>query len=364
MICQLKSIFVDQLSPLKLTMIRLAQDFPGIGGTLKLTPTDFIVEEIPIYEPNGEGEHLFLWIEKEGLAGPELTNHIARVLDIKSQDIGMAGLKDKHAITRQYVSIPNKYADKVPQLETKQVRVLSATRHVNKLRTGHLKGNRFEIIIRDVHPQAMEMVPPIQALITQYGFPNYYGSQRFGVEDNFSKGISLLTTGRLPGRVQKQQVPFLMKMALSAVQSELFNRCLTQLLMSPNWNKLRVGEVVQKTDSGGMFQVEDPEVEQPRYDRHEIVPTGPIWGVNTKPAQGDPGIMERQVFDDSGITMEMFANFPKLLQGTRRPYFVYPEYLSLEPGEDHSLKLSVTLPSGSYVTVLAQEFCGTSESDF
>ncbi|MFO1096230.1 MAG: tRNA pseudouridine(13) synthase TruD, partial [Planctomycetaceae bacterium] len=130
----------------------LTADLPGIGGLLKQSPDDFVVEEIPAYVPSGEGEHLFLWVEKRDLSAEQLHARISRVLQISRNDVGIAGLKDRRAVTRQFVSVPAKSAARIADIDCPELRVLSATPHRNKLRTGHLRGNRFEILVRDVCP--------------------------------------------------------------------------------------------------------------------------------------------------------------------------------------------------------------------
>ena len=127
----------------------LTADLPGITGTLKARPEDFVVEEIPAYPPCGDGEHLFLWIEKSGVSADELTRHLSRALDISPRELGIAGLKDKHAVTRQFVSVPRRMEDRLHAIDTERIRLLAATPHANKLRTGHLRGNRFQILVRD-----------------------------------------------------------------------------------------------------------------------------------------------------------------------------------------------------------------------
>lgn len=121
----------------------------GIGGLLKQTPEDFFVDEIPAYEASGEGEFLFLHIEKRDLSTPDLLRHIENVLSLKQFDIGFAGRKDAYAVTRQYVSIPAAASESIDRINSDQISVLSAKRHTNKLKTGHHRGNRFRIVVRD-----------------------------------------------------------------------------------------------------------------------------------------------------------------------------------------------------------------------
>ena len=132
----------------------LTAELPGIGGRLKDRPEDFVVEEVPAYEPCGAGEHLYLWIEKTDVAADHLLNHVARTLGMSVRDVGMAGIKDRRAITRQYVSVPATCEPRIARLETDKIRVLRRARHRNKLRTGHLRGNRFSILVRAVDPDA------------------------------------------------------------------------------------------------------------------------------------------------------------------------------------------------------------------
>jgi tRNA(Glu) U13 pseudouridine synthase TruD len=151
----------------------LTANLPGIEGRLKECSRDFEVEEIPAYLPGGEGEHLFLWIEKEDVAAEQLTQHIARTLGISSSEVGVAGMKDRRAVTRQYVSVPAHCEEFVPDLGTDCIRVLEAKRHGNKLRTGHLKGNRFSILVRAVHPDALLRANDIGQMIRRMGFPKF-----------------------------------------------------------------------------------------------------------------------------------------------------------------------------------------------
>src|SRR5579864_2008413 len=128
----------------------LTADLPGLGGVIKQQPEDFEVEEIPAYEPSGQGEHLFLWIEKRGMGAEYFARQVARRLGVAPGDVGTAGMKDRQAVSRQWVSVPASVEVRLPELEGDGIRVLKANRHNNKLRPGHLHGNRFRILIRNV----------------------------------------------------------------------------------------------------------------------------------------------------------------------------------------------------------------------
>src|SRR5580704_15830407 len=139
----------------------LTADLPGIGGRIKSEPEDFEVEEIPAYQPSGEGDHLYLWIEKRGMGAEYFVRQVARRLDIPPSEIGTAGLKDRHAVTRQMVSVPAAVEGRLAQLEGDGIRLLSVSRHGNKLKPGHLHGNCFRILVRGVVPAAAERLPPL-----------------------------------------------------------------------------------------------------------------------------------------------------------------------------------------------------------
>jgi len=156
----------------------LTRDLPGIGGRIKQFPEDFEVEEVPSYEPCGTGDHLFLWIEKRGVAPEFFARTIAQRLGTHPGNIGTAGLKDRHAVTRQWVSAPRECEPNVSKVDGEGIRVLTTGRHTNKLKPGHLRGNRFRILIRDADRSAN--VDAILDRMRTRGMPNFYGPQRFG----------------------------------------------------------------------------------------------------------------------------------------------------------------------------------------
>src|SRR6478736_2923259 len=155
----------------------LTKDFPGIGGTLKQRDEDFFVQEIPIYEPSGEGEHVYCEIQKVGIPTFEAVNRIARALNVSTRDIGYAGLKDAKAISRQVLSIWGTTEQAVMNLHVPDITVQWAARHGNKLRLGHLAGNRFAIKIRNVNPTDVVKLKDPLAELQRRGMPNYFGEQ-------------------------------------------------------------------------------------------------------------------------------------------------------------------------------------------
>lgn len=326
----------------------LTADLPGVGGRLRSQPEDFEVEEIPAYEPSGEGEHLFLWIEKRGTGAEWLLKHVAQRLDMRQGDIGCGGLKDRHAVTRQYLSVPAKAAEgKLEQLDGDGIKVLHAKRHGNKLRNGHTKGNRFRIRIRDVAEPAN--VEPILERIRQYGLPNYYGEQRFG------RGNETLEIGLKMLAGERPRVPhFLKKLALSSVQSALFNAALGARIKDNLLKTVLAGDVMMKRPSGGLFVAEEFPREQERFDAGETVHSGPMFGTKMFPCKADAAEREVKLLVASGLTPASFEGFGNLMEGTRRPNLVFFDRIGMERDAD-GVVLDFTLPSGGYATVLLRE---------
>ncbi len=321
---------------------------PGVGGRIKEAPADFEVEEIPAYEPSGTGEHLYLWVEKTDIGAEFFTRQIAKRLNVSPGDIGAAGLKDRRAVTRQWISVPGSAEFSLPQLEGDGIRVLSVSRHNNKLRAGHLRGNRFRVLIRGADPAVP--LDPILDAIKSNGLPNFYGPQRFGRNgETLSLGWDLLT-----GRPVKMRNHFLKKLALSAVQSDLFNRVLAQRMADGLFRTVLAGDVMAKWPAGGMFTTEDPATEQGRFDAREIVHAGPMFGKKTFPAAGLAAEREQTVLAAANLPPGAFDQFGQLLLGTRRHNLVYVDDLTAA-WEPDGLRLTFTLPAGCYATVLLGE---------
>lgn len=337
----------------------LTADLPGIGGLLKHSPDDFVVQEIPAYPPSGEGEHLFLWVEKRDLSAEVLHARIARVLQISRNDVGIAGLKDRRAVTRQFVSVPAKSAARIADIDCPELHVLSTTPHRNKLRTGHLRGNRFDILVRDVCPDALPRAQAIAAVIRDCGFPNYYGAQRFGIDDStVTLGFDLLAGRQQPRDIPASRRRFLLRLSLSAVQSRLFNEVLADRLTAGRLHHVEPGDIMQVTASRGCFVVEDAATEQARFDRRETVITGPLFGVEMKVPSGTALDCEQAILIRHAITPAMLAEYRKLIPGARRPSLIWLDELNIDPVEN-GLRFRFTLPSGVYATTLLREFMKT-----
>lgn len=336
----------------------LTPDLPGCGGRIRTRDDDFEVEEVPSYEPSGSGEHLYLWVEKRGMAPEFFARTLAQRLSVRPGDVGTAGLKDRHAVTRQWVSVPATCEARLAQLDGDGVRLLKTGRHTNKLKPGHLRGNRFRILVRGVDRAAEPAVTQVLDRIRTLGLPNYYGPQRFG------RGGGTVELGWkcLAGTAPRRLRPFLYRFALSAVQSLLFNDVLARRLVDGLYRTVLDGDVMAKWPAGGLFVTTDVAAEQARFDARETVTAGPMFGKKTFPAAGVAAEREAAVLRDHDLGPAAFAGFGKLLLGTRRHNLVYLDDLAAT-WEPDGLQLAFTLPAGSYATVLLREVMKTRLDD-
>ena len=397
----------------------LIADFKGIGGVIKQRPEDFFVQEIPLYEPSGEGEHVYTEIQKVGITTFEVLNRLSRMLNVAPANIGYAGMKDAHAVTRQVFSIAGTTPEAVMAVAQRdtQLGVQWATRHGNKLRIGHLRGNRFAIKIRDVDPIAVVKIKPVLDALQQRGMPNYFGEQRFGRRgDNHLLGAALvrndnaailklllgspnlhlddserykarvafeardneaalkfwprnsgverrvlsrLMSSRRPNAAVRVIDVKVRRLWVSAVQSHLFNQILARRVTSLGVDKVVVGDMAEKHDNGACFYVEDLAAEQPRCERFEISPTGPLVGYRVNLAKDTAGAIEEAVLNDAGMKPDDFRHAGRhKVKGGRRALRVRPTDVSLESGVDDDgayITVAFTLPAGAFATVLMRE---------
>ncbi|RME20425.1 MAG: tRNA pseudouridine(13) synthase TruD [Deltaproteobacteria bacterium] len=322
---------------------------PAFRGVIKQRCEDFFVEEIPAYEPCGSGEHLFLLVEKSGHTTPYLCRMLARRLGISEFDIGIAGMKDRWAVTRQWISIPAEHGNRLADFEMEGVRILNCVPHTNKLKTGHLRGNRFRVVVRGPGEEALGDTRKRLSELAAKGVPNYYGEQRFGRDgDSLGRGLEILSGRRKPKRGR------VLRLELSAVQSLIFNRTLAARIERGLFTRAIDGDIMVFEGGKKLFRCEDPAAEQPRLDRFEIHPTGPLPGPQMMQANGAAGEIESEVIESAGIDFSAFERFRKLARGGRRPLRFRLSGADIELVEG-GIALSFTLPAGAYATVLLRE---------
>jgi len=339
------------------------------------TPRDFIVEEIPLYPFAGEGEHAVVCVRKKELTTWEMIRIFSESLGIAQREIGYAGLKDKHAMTIQYLSFPARYLSQMEAFAHPAIKVLSVTRHTNKLRLGHLKGNRFSLRLKKVLGVQQAKIDSVLDWIEANGMPNYFGYQRFGMfGDNWKEGKEL-AEGHHRMRDRKKR-----QFLISAWQSKLFNDWLSKriemsrlletfeaseverILSLPeqtlsdtrsqhHFFKLLRGDVMMHYPHGRIFHAEDLEEESKKFSAQDRAPTGLIPGKRVQRAIENARILER-AFD---------VTIPE--NGSRRYAWIWPgdivrRYL---PEKAH-YELDFTLPKGAYATNLVAMLRGRQES--
>lgn len=389
----------------------LTAHIPGTGGVFKETEEDFLVTEIPAYLPCGEGEHLYVEIEKRGITTLEAIRRIGRALNLPEREIGYAGMKDSRGITRQTFSLPRIRPEAAQELDIPGIRILSALRHRNKLKLGHLRGNRFRVWLRGVSKGSAERAAEVLAVLEQRGIPNYFGSQRYGgqgnshligralvrqdfrgavdalmgdpaaitdqrwresveeyLRENYAEAVRLFpgfcrTEREVAERLVRRPDAFeqafqavhprLKKLYLSALQSWLFDRLLDERL--PTFDVVEDGDLAFRHDNGACFLVMDAAGEAPRAARREISPTGPLFGCKMTLPAGTQLDREERLLAAEGLCLEQFDLPGGLrMEGERRPFRIPLGEPALEQ-EGADLILSFSLPKGSYATVVLGE---------
>ena len=398
-------------------------DIPILPGRIKQREEDFLVDEIPLYEPSGTGEHVYVRLQKHGMSHSELLAIVRKHFKVRESAIGAAGMKDRMAVTSQTLSIhmPDREPTQKP-IDDDRLEILWMSRHANKLRRGHLEGNRFVIRIRDLEPiQAPQLWRGMKEL-EKRGIPNYYGHQRFGYRRNTQRlGGYLLknnaqdiiddvlgTQGswfpahqreqrelyqdgkikkamQLWGRRDEAEKAIIAKLVskqtpdvavkavsrhmrgfwVSAVQSAIFNHVLDARVRDGSSDQILEGDVAFRHQSRKGFLVDKgtlgAEDQQARVKDFEISPAGPIWGEGMLNAGGEIAEQELAFLREANIDEEMFTKVALGIKGTRRPYRVQMTNTGIDSGfDDHGpyIRITMDLPRGSYATVVLRELLG------
>lgn len=332
---------------------------PARYAMLRERPEDFVVHEVPAYLPSGQGEHLFVHFEKRNLTTNQAVSSLSRLLHVPERSIGVAGQKDKYAVTRQWVSIPgvtaaqlNGALDSSANL-LEGLHVLEATPHEHKLKTGHLRGNRFEITLRETD-LTDEDLTTFKAAVIRDGVPNYFGVQRFRDNTLVDRAAAWLRGEERSPRAKQK-----LKWWMSTVQSALFNAWLNDRLDRGELGRCVEGDVLKKEDTGGIFVSEDATTDSARVSNWEVSPTGPIWGAKMRRAQSEADARERAVLAVFGLAPEHFEGNKRAGAGTRRVARVRPQELSFERKDAATVLARFALPKGCYATELLRELLGT-----
>jgi tRNA pseudouridine13 synthase len=321
-----------------------------IEAEFRSTPEDFEVEEVPAYPPSGSGEHIFAFIEKRELTTKDAVRALCESVGADPKAAGWAGLKDRHAITRQWISIWGTTPDALTKAEIEGVQVLQAAPHPHKLRTGHLQANQFRLRLRQIAASRIDDLHRVLAEIETRGLPNYYGEQRFGREgDNAERALRWVL-----GEARAPRGGFQRKLQMSALQSELFNRCVAERVQSSTLGQVFAGDVMKKHESGGLFIATELEDTQARADAWEISATGPMFGAKMRWPEGEARAREEALMGEVGLTLDHLGKWKRIAAGTRRFVRVPVPQIGVSVS-DNTVNLEFTLPAGSYATILVRE---------
>jgi len=326
-----------------------AYEQPATTGVLRRSPEDFEVEEDLGFEPAGEGEHLWLWVEKRGVNTDQVARQLAKIAGVRQRDVGYAGLKDRHAVTRQWLSILRPQGDVglAAHWQDENWRVLRAAKASRKIRRGALRGNRFRVTLHDVTGDVAQVEARLER-ISRHGVPNYFGEQRFG-RDNVARAEAMVR-GEL--RVADRH---LRGLYLSCLRSALFNAVLARRVQDHNWDRALAGEALNLEGSRSFFVAEVvDDVILHRLAAGDIHPSGPLWGRGEPASHGEalacematvaacPGVWKRACVD-TGMEQE------------RRPLRLAVTELQWRWSGEQELQLGFSLQAGAYATAVIRE---------
>ncbi len=324
----------------------ITSDIPGTGGRTRVCLEDFAVSEIPRFPPSGAGEFAYAYVEKRGLNTHDLVAAL-REQGVAYNDVGVAGLKDKRAVTRQWLSVPREHERALEALDGMEgVRVLELSRHETRLRRGNLRGNRFEVRVRQPRAGWKSSAESVVGRTEEAGLPNYFGPQRFGrFNSNAIDAVRMLRGERVPGGRR------LNEFFISALQAHLFNWNLKRRIDAGSYRRVLSGDRARRHDTGGMFLVGDVSVESERAARLEISAALPLYGRKVAGGLEEAAVLESEVLQRFGLRR---SDFRPLTRGDWRISRVRPEGVALWPCED-GYAVEFTLPNGAYATTFLRE---------
>lgn len=319
---------------------------PQTSGVLKQQPEDFVVKEVLGFEPCGEGEHIYVWLRKSGLNTAYVAEQLARFAGVHPRAVTFSGRKDKYAVTEQWfgVHIPGKHDPDWKDFSLSGARILAAKRHNKKLRTGIHKGNKFELVLRDLkHSDALQQ--RLEKL--SQGVPNYFGPQRFGINNgNLHLGLRMLEGETIRNRQKRS-------MAISALRAWLFNQTLSERIRLGHFDKILTGDIMVLSGSNSYFCAETMDEElNSRLQSGDILLSAPLWGQGLPDSRSEALKFEQEVAGQYEILSKALEELG--LKQDRRAISLLPHDLQWQIAED-TLRLTFSLPPGGFATALVRE---------
>ncbi len=340
----------------------MAQSLPYAHGApvatakIRNSPEDFQVTEDLGFAPSGDGQHQMIEIEKREMNSDQIASILAKHIGVKRRDVGLAGLKDRFAITRQWFSvdvagkeIPDWYELEERELADGQsIKIVQVHNHAKKIRRGALKGNNFKLVLRTVEGDREQLEDRLEQ-VKDEGVPNYFGEQRFGRGGgNVARALQMFNRQYRPRGKHERGL------LLSSVRSEIFNQICAKRVEAESWNHPLRGEVYALAKSRAWFHEEQADEEiLRRIAEHDIHPTAPLWGRGRLDSTADA-----REFEESAVVgmEEMCDGLERAgMSQDRRALRVVPDNMSWQWLDGGDLEMSFWLPSGSYATVVMRE---------
>lgn len=315
------------------------------SAVLKASPADFIVDEQLDTSGCAGGEHLYLRLEKIGDNTEFVARQLADLARCRHFDVGFCGLKDRHAVTRQWFSVYR------PGLEAEDRELLSRVaetwpvsdwcRGQKKLRRSDHQGNLFEITLTDVNGPK-EIIDESLTRLRNQGCPNYFGPQRFGHQGgNLDRAVAMDPARMISGRARNRKKRGRGRSSsgsdesknvlyFSAARSWLFNEVLAHRVEAGDWREVLDGE--------------------PGLESEARVVTGPMWGDGGTQASSEQGELERAVVSRFPEVESVFS--VTRMKPERRRLVMMPEAMRWKWLCADRLWISFSLPPGQYATTL------------
>jgi len=319
------------------------------SAVLKATAEDFQVDEVLDIPLSGEGEHLWLWVEKRGLNTEEAARRIAKAAGVPLRTVSYAGLKDRQALTRQWFSVqlPGKADPDLSAAQNDSLLILKSARHKRKLQRGAHAANGFTLRLTQLNADKDGLQQRLEQIAAQ-GIPNYFGAQRFGhLGGNLGEARSYAARQALPEQRNVRS------RLLSTARSYLFNQVLAARVADGSWNKVQVGDLLAFTDSRSFFPAGEAECSDPRLAILDLHPTGPQWGEGPSPAAGATFALEQAVAEREAELCQWLVKAN--MEHERRILRLPIGRLSWHYPESDILQLEFILPAGCFATALVRE---------
>lgn len=327
---------------------------PTGSGVIKASPEDFLVTEDLGFSPDGEGEHLLLRIRKKECNTRFVADALAKFLKVPAREVSFAGQKDRHAVTEQWfcVRLPGKEMPDMSAFSLEGCQVLEYARHRRKLRLGVLKGNAFHLVLRNV-TDGYDTDVRLQA-VAKVGVPNYFGSQRFGINGNNLQQARRWAQSQAPLRDRTKR-----SFWLSATRSALFNHIVSTRLASKEVNQIIDGDALQLAGRGSWFVAipEERDILQSRVDSGELLITAPLPGDGDWGTQGAALAFEQDCVAGEDLLLDLLRR--ERVEAARRAILVKPQQLQWSWLDDATVELKFWLPAGSFATSVVRELMNT-----